>query len=76
MMNKLEINDVVRVLVNNKHWIKGIIVEKQNEYVTINVPTYYGNNHKMEIIENVENVRIVVETLKEMEDLKAKGFKL
>lgn len=83
MMNNnfnFEVNDVVRVLVNGKHWVKGTVISIRGRHIAVSVPTYYGNTNgiirKITIQENVENVRAVAETLKEMETLKEKGFRL
>ena len=73
---KFNVNDTVRVLVNGKYWLRGNIIEIQDEILTINIPLYYGELTMMTVQEHIKNVRAVAETLEQRKKMLEQGYRL
>ena len=73
---KFNVNDTVKVLVNGKHWLRGNIIEIQDEILTINIPLHYSELPIMTVQEHVENVRAVAETLEQRKKMLEQGYRL
>ena len=42
---EIEVNDPVKVRVLNKYWVRGIVIElDENNMATVRVPVYYGSD--------------------------------
>lgn len=67
----VKVGDKVYVEVLNKYNFRGTIIEIENNVATINVPVYYGKDPII-IYKDIEFLDKVPETLKELENLKAK----
>lgn len=64
MKNEFKLGDIVKVLVNNKHRVRGEIVDIKNENAIVAVPVYYSNCYEYIAVESkLENLWKVKETL-------------
>lgn len=43
MKNEFKVGEIVKVLVNGKHRLRGEIIDIKNDVATVAVPVYYGN---------------------------------
>lgn len=60
MKNKFEVGNVAKVLVNNKYWFRGEIIDIKDDIATVAVPVYYVDCYDYIPVEsNIKDLREV-----------------
>lgn len=74
-MYKFQINEQVKVLVNNK-WLVGTITSVEDLRAEVFVPTFYGNTEGFTVVESISNLRAIPIDLKHRDKLIEKGVRI
>lgn len=64
MKNEFKVGEIVKVLVNGKHRLRGEIIDIKDDIATVAVPTYYGSLVEyIPVMSNVNDLWKVKEVL-------------